>query len=70
MNVSFCGGQSGAGGGRFSPSTSVSPTSFHSTKLSILIITRGRYNRPEVADVPSGPSLNSIPPPHYANKKK
>jgi hypothetical protein len=25
----------------------------------------GRYNRPEVADVPSGPSLDSTP--HYAN---
>jgi hypothetical protein len=32
-------------GGRFSPSTSVSPA-IHSTKFSILTITRGRYNRP------------------------
>jgi hypothetical protein len=31
--------------GRFSPSTSVSPANLHSTKLSIIIITRGRYNR-------------------------
>jgi hypothetical protein len=30
----------------------------------------GRYNRPEVADVLSGPSLDSPPPPpHYANLK-
>jgi hypothetical protein len=40
----------------------------HSTKFSISTITRGRYNRPEVADVPSGPSLDSTP--HYANLKK
>jgi hypothetical protein len=31
--------------GRFSPSTSVSPA-IHSTKFSILTITRGKYNRP------------------------
>jgi hypothetical protein len=31
--------------GRFSPSTSVSPAN-HSTKLSIIIITRGWLNRP------------------------
>jgi hypothetical protein len=31
--------------GRFSPSTSVSPA-IHSTKFSILTITRGRYSRP------------------------
>jgi hypothetical protein len=31
--------------GRFSPSTSVS-LAIHSTKFSILTITRGRYNRP------------------------
>jgi hypothetical protein len=36
----------------------------HSTKLSILTISRGRYNRPEVADVPSGPSLDSTHLPH------
>jgi hypothetical protein len=30
--------------------------------ISVLIITRGRYNRPEVADVPSGPSLDSASP--------
>jgi hypothetical protein len=32
--------------GRFSPSTSVSPANFHSTKFSILTITLGRYNKP------------------------
>jgi hypothetical protein len=32
--------------GRFSPSTSVSPANLHSTKFSIIKITRGRYNRP------------------------
>jgi hypothetical protein len=54
--------------GSFSPSTSVSPTNFYSTKFSILTITRGRYSRPEVADVPSGPSMDSTP--RYANLKK
>jgi hypothetical protein len=38
----ICGGQSGAGGA----STSVSPANLHSTNFSIIIITRGRYNRP------------------------
>jgi hypothetical protein len=32
--------------GSFSPSTSVSPANLYSNKLSIIIITRGRYNRP------------------------
>jgi hypothetical protein len=32
--------------GRFSPSTSVSPANLHSAKVSIIIITRSRYNRP------------------------
>jgi hypothetical protein len=32
--------------GRFSPSTSVSPVNLYSTKFSIIIITRGRNNRP------------------------
>jgi hypothetical protein len=46
--------------GRFSPSTSVSPAkTVHSTKFSILIITRGRYNRPGVAAVPSERSMDS-----------
>jgi hypothetical protein len=34
----------------------------HSTKFSIITITRGRYNRPVVADVPSGPNMDSTPP--------
>jgi hypothetical protein len=38
-------------------------SSFH--RILHLTITRGRYNRPEVADVPSGPSLDSSP--HSAN---
>jgi hypothetical protein len=41
-------------------------------KFSILTITWGRYNTPIsqlVADVSSGPSLNSTPP-HYAKLKK
>jgi hypothetical protein len=37
----------------------------YSTKSSIITITRGRYNRPVVADVPSGPSMDSTP--HHAN---
>jgi hypothetical protein len=49
--------------GRFSSSTSVSLANLHATKFSILTITRGRYNRPEVGDVPSGPSMDSTP--HY-----
>jgi hypothetical protein len=40
--------------GRFSMSTSVSPANLHFTKFSIFTITRGRHNRLEVADVPSG----------------
>jgi hypothetical protein len=49
--------------GRFSPSTSVSPAkTVDSTNFSILTITRGRYNRPVVAAVPSGPSMDSTPP--------
>jgi hypothetical protein len=47
--------------GRFSPNISVSSANHHSTEFSILTITRGKYNRPEVADVPSGSSLDSTP---------
>jgi hypothetical protein len=32
-------------------------------------MTRGRYNRPEVANVPSGPSLDSSPPTIRIKKK-
>jgi hypothetical protein len=49
--------------GRFSPSTFVSPASLHSTKFSILTITRGGYYRTEVVDVPNGSSLDSTPHP-------
>jgi hypothetical protein len=38
----------------FSPSISDSPTNLHSTKFPIFTITWGKYNKPEVADVPSG----------------
>jgi hypothetical protein len=55
--------------GRLSPSTSVSPANLHSTKLSMLTITLGRYNGPEVANVPSGHSFDSIPPPAMRMKK-
>jgi hypothetical protein len=41
---------------RFSSSTSVTPANLRSTKFAILTITRGMYNRPEVADVLSGSS--------------
>jgi hypothetical protein len=47
--------------GRFSPSTSISPANFYSTKFSILTITRGRYNRPEVADVRVDPVWTPLP---------
>jgi hypothetical protein len=40
------------------------PANLHSTKFFIIIITRGRYNRPVVAVVPSGPNMDSTP--HYA----
>jgi hypothetical protein len=43
--------------------TSVSNVNLHSTKFSILTITRGKYKTSEVADVPNGPSLGSTPPP-------
>jgi hypothetical protein len=51
--------------GRFSPSASVSPDNLHSTKFSILTVTWGRYNRPEVVGVLSGPN-----PPLCEFKKK
>jgi hypothetical protein len=43
--------------GRFSPSTSVSPANLHSTKFSILTVTRAGTIGQLVADVPSGPSF-------------
>jgi hypothetical protein len=54
--------------GRFSPHTSVSPANLDCTKFSILTIARGRYNRPEVADVPSEPSMDSTLPVCELNK--
>jgi hypothetical protein len=54
--------------GRFFPSTSVSPANRHSTKLSIIIITRGRYNRPVSGRRAEWTQLDSTP--HYANLKK
>jgi hypothetical protein len=54
------GGQSGVGAGFL---RSVSPANLHSTKFSILTVTRGRYNRLEVADV----GLPPHHPPHNAN---
>jgi hypothetical protein len=52
--------------GRFSPSTSVSPANPHSTNYSIIIDHPGLYNRPTLADVPSGFSLT---PPRETKKK-
>jgi hypothetical protein len=51
--------------GRFSPSTSVSPAKLHSTKFSIIIITRGRYNRPISGRRAEWTQLYSTP--YYAN---
>jgi hypothetical protein len=48
--------------GRFSPSTSVSPANLHSTKFSIIIITRSRYNRPIGGRRAEWTQLNSTPP--------
>jgi hypothetical protein len=36
-------------------------TNLHSTKFSIITLTRGKYSRPVVADVPSGPNMDSTP---------
>jgi hypothetical protein len=60
----ICGEQSGAGAVFFSEYFDF-PCQFSFHQILILTITRGRYNRREVADVPSGPSLDSTP--HYAN---
>jgi hypothetical protein len=46
------------------------PTNLHSTKFLVLTITRDWYNRPEVADMPSGSSLDSILPLHVFKKEK
>jgi hypothetical protein len=44
--------------------TSVSPANLYSAKFSNLTIIQVGYNKPEVADVPSGPSLDSTPHMH------
>jgi hypothetical protein len=49
-------------------STSVSPANLHSTKFSIIIITRGRYNSPISGRRAEWTQLDSTP--HYANLKK
>jgi hypothetical protein len=54
----ICGGQGGAQAGFLLVLRFPLP-------ISILIITRGRYDRSEVADVSNGPSLDSTP--QYAN---
>jgi hypothetical protein len=60
----ICRGQSGSGAG-FLRVLRFSLPSFIPPKFSFLTITRCRYNRPEMADMPSGPSLDSTP--HYVN---
>jgi hypothetical protein len=54
----------------FSGYFSFPPPIFIPPKFSIITITRGRNNRPVVADVPSGLNIDSTAPPHYANLKK
>jgi hypothetical protein len=51
--------------GRLSPSTSAFPTNHHSTKFSVLIINRGRYNRPIGGRRAVWTQLDSTP--HYSN---
>jgi hypothetical protein len=46
--------------GGFSPSTSVSPANLHSTKFSIIIITRAGTIGQSVAAVPSGPCCTPL----------
>jgi hypothetical protein len=53
--------------GRFSPSTSVSPTNHHSTNFSIIIITRDWHNRPIGGLSAEWIQLDSTP--HYTNLK-
>jgi hypothetical protein len=50
--------------GSFSSSTSVSPANHHSSKLSVLIITRGRYSRPIDGRCAEWTQLDSTP--HYS----
>jgi hypothetical protein len=53
--------------GGFSPSISVSLANLHSTKFSIIIVTRSRYNRPISGRRAEWTQLDSKP--HYANLK-
>jgi hypothetical protein len=55
--------------GWFSPSTSVSPANLHSTKFSIIIITRGRYNRPFNGCHAEWTQLDSTPTMRILKKK-
>jgi hypothetical protein len=59
-HVGICGGQNDTGAG-FRPSISVSPASHHSTKFYIIIITRGRYNRPTGGRRAEWTQLDSTP---------
>jgi hypothetical protein len=62
----ICGGQTGIGVGFLRVIRFPLPKPFILSN-SILTITRGKYNRPVVAAVPSGPSMDSAP--QYSNKK-
>jgi hypothetical protein len=66
FNIGICGRQN-AVGQVFSEYFSSLAKTVHSTDLSILTITRGRYNRPGMAAMPSGPSMDSTPLPQCAN---
>jgi hypothetical protein len=54
--------------GRFSQSTSVSPAN-HSTNFSIIILTRGRHNRPNSSHSAKWTQSDSTPPTQYQLKK-
>jgi hypothetical protein len=56
--------------GRFSQSTSVSPANLHSTIFSIIIFTRGRYNRPFSGRRAEWTQLGLHPPLCEFKKKK
>jgi hypothetical protein len=54
---------------RFSPNTSVSPATHHSTNFSIIIINRGGNNRPICGRSDQWIQLDSTPPPTTSIKK-
>jgi hypothetical protein len=58
----ICGGQSGAGVS-FLRVLQFRPANLHSTKFSIIIISRGRYNRPISGRRAEWTQLDSTPPP-------